>query len=268
MNHSTTVGLVAGAIFIVISIFLGGDISRYYDLPSIMIVMGGTAAATMVSYSFAQLRDFGRQLREVFYQPAINLDSDLEQVIELANKARREGLLSLDGETFPDACLQKGIELIVDGTDPELVREILEAEISRIEEKDAMAQKILGSMAQYAPAFGMVGTLIGLINMLMFLEDSSTLGPSMATALITTFYGVILANLLFLPFAAKLKSASESRINRMSLILEGVLSIQSGDNPRIIREKLRTYLSGAAAPGKASAQSKEGAEHAQETLPE
>ncbi len=241
MNLSTIIGMVAGMIFILTAIILGGDITRYVEMQSFMIVIGGTAAATLVSYSFDQLKAFFPMLRDAFVKSDINLRTDLDKIINLANTARREGLLALDGENHDDPFLQKGIELVVDGTDPELVKDILETEIDQSSESDQLAQKVLASMAQFAPAFGMVGTLIGLINMLMFLTDTDSLGPRMATALLTTFYGVLLANMVVLPFAAKLKTASELKVLRYEMMLEGILSIQNGENPRMIREKLSVF---------------------------
>ncbi len=239
---STGVGLVAALVFIVVSIMLNGNISTYFDPASIMIVFGGTAAALLVTYSFEQVKAFLPRLRDAFKKSDIDLEADMERILALANVARREGLLALDGEDFGDPFLQKGIEMIVDGTDPDLFKDVMETTIGKKEEEDGLSQKILTSGAQYAPAFGMVGTLIGLINMLMSLEDSSTLGPNMGVALITTFYGVILANMFFLPFAAKLKTASDLRLLRYEMMLEGMLSLQNGENPRIIREKLIAFI--------------------------
>jgi chemotaxis protein MotA len=242
MNRSSLIGIAFGLVLIVGSILIGGDIRRYFDLPSVMIVIGGVLAATIASYSFSQLKQAIAGIRNIFTDDDGDLLSDLEQVLDMAGIARREGLLALDGSTFQDPFLTKGVELIVDGIDSELVREILEGEISLADEQEQVPAKVLSSMAQYAPAFGMVGTLIGLINMLMFLSDASALGPSMATALITTFYGVILANLLFLPAAVKVRSASSLRQTRQEMLLEGILALQRGDNPRLIREKLASYI--------------------------
>lgn len=242
MNLSTFVGLFAGAFFIVVSILIGGDLSGYYDLPSVMIVLGGTAAATMVSYSFDDIKRLLANLKNAFYKPKIHFARDIENIIRLANIARREGLLALDGEEYDDPFLQKGIELIVDGTDGELVKDIMESEIGNIEAEEAVSPTILASMSQYGPAFGMVGTLVGLINMLANMSDASTLGPQMSTALITTFYGVILANMIFLPMTAKLRVSGALRVSRYELLLEGILSIQNGENPRIIREKLNALV--------------------------
>ncbi len=242
MNLSSFIGLILGAVFIVWSILMGGDLRRYFDPSSVMIVFGGVLAATMVSYSFEKLKIFLPKLKEAFIHPDIDMAKDIENIIRLANIARRQGLLALDGEDFGDPFLQKGIELVVDGTESELVKEIMESEITNIEETEEISPTILLSMAQFAPAFGMVGTLIGLINMLMFLEDSATIGPSMATALITTFYGVILANLVFIPLSSKLKVCGALRVRRYEILLEGILSIQNGENPRLITEKLHALV--------------------------
>lgn len=242
MNISSAAGMILGIVLIIISITFNGDLSRYFDPAGVMIVFGGVISATMVSYSFEQLKKALPKVKEAFVKPRIDLNQDLERVIEMANIARREGLLALDGEDFGDTFLQKGMELVIDGTDPELVKDILEAESALFEENDNLAIKVLLSASSFSPAFGMVGTLIGLINMLMFLSDTAALGPSMATALVTTFYGVILANLVFSPLANKLKSASALRQTRLAMLTEGIMSIQEGENPRIIREKLDAYI--------------------------
>ncbi|MCD8499392.1 MAG: MotA/TolQ/ExbB proton channel family protein [Clostridiales bacterium] len=242
MKTTTLPGILIGFVLIVFSILLGGDLRRYFDLPSVLIVIGGVFAAALASYPTAHFRQLLQSLREVFQGSEIDLMSDLDGLLDLANKARREGMLALDGMDFPDPFLKKGIELIVDGTDSELVREILEGEMALREEHDLIPVKVLLSMAGLAPAFGMVGTLIGLINMLMFLSDSAALGPAMATALITTFYGVILANLIFTPMATKLRAANGLRLARCEMLLQGILMIQQGSNPRIIQEKLISYV--------------------------
>lgn len=242
MNLSTIVGLVSGIIFILISIFLGGKIGDFINMPSIMIVVGGTFAATFISYSFEKLKEVAKKSKGAFINQEIDLKSDIDRILAFANMARREGLLALDGKDFGDTFLQKGIELIVDGTESELVKDIMGSEISAIEESEALAPSVLKTMASYSPAFGMVGTLIGLINMLSSLDNMDTIGPSMATALITTFYGVLMANMFFMPIAKKLEAIGENKIVRYQIILEGILSIQNGENPRIIKEKLYSLV--------------------------
>lgn len=238
MNLSTVVGLATGILLIIISILMGGKISEFINIPSIMIVVGGTFAATFISYSFEKLKDVAKKIKIAFIDEEIDIKGDIDRIIDFANKARREGLLALDGQEYGDEFLQKGIELVVDGTESELVKDILNSEISAIEDFESLSPTVLKTMASYSPAFGMVGTLIGLINMLSSLDNMDTIGPSMATALVTTFYGVLMANLIFMPLARKLEAASELKVSRYEILLEGILSIQNGENPRIIREKL------------------------------
>jgi chemotaxis protein MotA len=165
-------------------------------------------------------------------------------LVDFAEKARREGLLSLEQDVMEidDSFLQRGIQLVVDGTDPELVRNILETKLTFLEERHQKGQDIFSSMGQLSPAFGMIGTLIGLIQMLTNLESPDSLGPGMATALITTFYGIIFANLFFIPITGKLKMRSEEEILMKEVMIEGILSIQAGENPRIVKEKLSAFL--------------------------
>ncbi|MDP4153156.1 MAG: motility protein A [Bacillota bacterium] len=243
MNVQTVGGLIAGTVFIITSILLTGDLRTYFDVSSIMIVVGGTVASTFVSYSRNQLKSIIPMVKKAFKNPKIDYNADIDQIIDLANIARKEGLLSLEGSTFNDPFLQKGVELIIDGTDPELVKDILETDIDYTSSRHQMGQQVFGSMAQFAPAYGMIGTLVGLINMLRLLNDPSKVGPNMGVALITTFYGVILANLLFIPMANKLKAQSADEILQKELYVEGLLSIQNGENPRIIKDKLDAFLS-------------------------
>lgn len=244
MDVSTLAGIVAGVAFIIVGIILGGTLQSFYDLPSIMIVFGGTIAATMVSYPFRRLISFTKVVKKLFLTSDEKPQEAIVRIIELANIARKEGLLALEEAAYgtDDPFLQKGILLIVDGTDPELVRNILETELDFVEERHQEGQGIFETMASLAPAFGMIGTLIGLINMLKNLDDPSTLGPSMSVALVTTFYGSMLANLFFTPMAIKLKYKSSQEILLNEIMLEGMLSIQAGENPRIIEEKLKAFL--------------------------
>jgi chemotaxis protein MotA len=230
LEKTTVIGISAGFACILISILLGGELGTYFNIPSLFVVLGGTIASTIVAYP-------GKM--------HIDLNEDIDLIIKVANVARREGLLALEdavGEV-ENPFLQKGIMLIVDGADGELVKNILETEISFIQERHTQGQNIINSMAAFAPAYGMIGTLIGLINMLKNLSDPATLGPSMAIALITTFYGVVLANLVFTPISKKLKVQSDNEALQKELYMEGLLSIQDGENPRIIKDKLTAFIS-------------------------
>lgn len=244
MDIATLLGLIAGTVFIIVGILMGGVLGDYYDAPSIMITLGGTFASTMINYSMKQFLSIFTVAKNAFVKHDYDLNKTIERILELAKKARREGLLSLDSvaEGIDEPFLKKGIMLIVDGTDPELVKSIMENELIFMEDRHASGQAIFESMAEYAPAYGMIGTLIGLINMLKNLDNSDTLGVGMATALVTTFYGVIMANLIFSPIVGKLKQNSKQEISYNELILEGLLSIQSGENPKIVEEKLNSFI--------------------------
>ena len=208
-------------------------------------MVGGTIAATVVAYPAKKLKALKGVFKNAFQKKDTDLNQQIELITRVANIARREGLLALEDALadIDDPFLKKGIMLIVDGADTELIKSILSTEIYFLQERHAQGQAIISSMATYAPAFGMVGTLIGLINMLRNLNEPDSLGPGMSTALITTFYGVLLANLVFSPIARKLKTQSEYESLQKELLMEGILSIQDGENPRIIRDKLTSFIS-------------------------
>ncbi|WIV10865.1 motility protein A [Proteiniborus sp. MB09-C3] len=245
MDIATIIGFIAAIGFTVWGIMDSGDIGNFYDFSSIVIVFGGTIASTLVAYPLKKVIGAMKAIRKAFFVKTLDPSGVISQLIELSNLARREGLLALEeaGEKAEDEFLKKGIMLIVDGTDPELVRNILETELTFLEERHKDGQSVFESMGSYAPAFGMIGTLIGLINMLVGMEDASSVGPNMSVALVTTFYGSLLANAVFIPLANKLKGKSSEEILLKELMVEGLLSIQAGENPRIIEEKLKTFLS-------------------------
>jgi len=245
MDITTILGIVLGLILTFYGISAGGGaIGDFYDLASIYITLGGTLAATLITYPVGQIKEAMKVATKAFVNKPVHPGEIIAKIIGLANVARKEGLLALEeasGE-LDDEFLKKGIMLIVDGTDPELVRNLLETELSFIEERHSNGAGIFDTMGAYAPAFGMFGTLIGLVLMLKNLNDPSTIGSSMAVALVTTVYGTFLANLAFLPMAAKLKIRSREEIQRKEIMVEGLLSIQAGENPRIIEEKLKAFL--------------------------
>lgn len=244
MNITTIIGLLSGVAFIYIGIVLNGEIRSFYDIASIMITLGGSIAATFVNYPLSQLARVPKMILKAFKNEKYDFQEGMDMILEFALTARREGLLSLEetAENMKDRFLKKGIMLVVDGTNPELVKSVMETELNAIEERHKSGQAIFESLAGFAPAFGMIGTLIGLINMLKKLDDPSTLGPSMAVALVTTFYGTVLANLVFLPMAGKLRDMSAREVMYKEFMLEGILSIQAGENPRIIEEKLKAFI--------------------------
>lgn len=245
MDKTTVSGLIMGVACIVVSIYLSGTIDSFVDPASVLITIGGTIASTIISYPGKMLKSLKTVYKNAFKSQKIDLNEDIELIIQIANIARREGLLALEDamEEIENPFLKKGIMLIVDGADTELVKSILQTEIAFIQERHSQGQSVILTMASYAPAYGMIGTLIGLINMLKNLSDYGALGPNMAIALVTTFYGVVLANLIFTPIAKKLKAQSDAENLQKELYMEGLLSIQDGENPRIIKDKLTSFLS-------------------------
>ncbi|WP_353095303.1 MotA/TolQ/ExbB proton channel family protein [Tissierella praeacuta] len=244
MDIATVLGLISGIGFTVWGILQSGSLLDYWDFPSVVIVLGGTAAATFMAYPLKDISNIGKVLQKTFTYKSTSANDIIEDIINLANVARKEGLLSLEeyASKLDDDFLKKGIMLIVDGTDPDLVRNILETELMFLEERHGQGQGTLEAMGAFAPAFGMLGTLIGLINMLQKMDDPKAIGPNMSVALVTTFYGSLLANVIFLPLAKKLNVRSKSEVLIKELMIEGLLSIQAGENPRIIEEKLKTFI--------------------------
>jgi len=246
VDISTVIGLVVGIVCIITSIFLGGgNPINFVDMPSLFIVFGGVIGAMLISYPLPKLIEGLKTAKHTFTKKEIDPTEVITKINDLALAARKEGLLALEeiAQNMDDAFLQKGILLIVDGTDADLLRSILETEIAFVQTRHKDNQKVWESMAELGPAWGMIGTLIGLIIMLEQLSDPSTLGPKMAVALVTTFYGSIIANFIATPISTKLKLNSDDEILHKQVMVEGLLSIQAGENPRVIEEKLKAFLS-------------------------
>ncbi|MBQ8317345.1 MAG: motility protein A [Lachnospiraceae bacterium] len=248
MDLATLIGMIAGFALMIFGMVWGKDFSavqNFLDMPSALITFGGSIGCIL---SMNPIKDFVNGLKSitlVFKVPKANETETIKTIIELSNLARREGLLALEesSNTLEDEFMKKGIMLIVDGTDPELVRSILEAEMINI---DARHQGNIGfwkNLGAMGPAWGMIGTLIGLINMLKDLSDPDSIGPNMAVALVTTLYGSVLANWICAPVANKLGVQNETEIKLKEVMIEGILSIQAGENPRVIEEKLKSFLS-------------------------
>ena len=245
MDIATVVGLVGAFGLVIWGIMLGGSLSEFWDAPSAAIVIGGTVAALLVSFPLAQVMGMIKVLKKAFFATRQDPGEVISKMVRYAERARREGMLALEEESEeePDQFLRKGLRLAVDGTDPQLLEKILETDIGQIESRHKNGKSILDTGGTFAPAFGMIGTLIGLINMLAALEDPSTIGAGMATALITTFYGALIANAVFLPLATKLEVRSGEEILVKEMVIDGIMAIQSGDSPRIVEEKLKSFLS-------------------------
>lgn len=244
MDLASIGGTLLGISLIVIAIMTQGSIMAFVSMSSALIVVGGVIAATLINYPLSRVISVMKVVKVAYKADSLEPLEVIRELVRMAEKARKEGLLALENEIdeVSDEFMKKGIQLIVDGTDPELARNILETEISMMEERHRIGAEIFDSMGSSAPAFGMIGTLIGLIFMLKNLNDPSSLGPGMAVALLTTFYGTLLANLLFIPIAGKLKLRSSEEILNREIVIEGILSIQAGENPRIVGEKMKAYL--------------------------
>lgn len=243
----TPIGITIGFIMIMMAIMSNGGaegVKSFLDAASILIVIGGLIASLLINFKKEQIMLATRVIKESFYKNDQRLPELIALFIHLAERARREGILSLENELedVEDPFIQKGILLAVDGIEPEVINEIMQAEITAMEEHHAKGRTIIEKAGEYAPAWGMIGTLIGLVLMLGSLQDPSTLGPNMAVALLTTLYGTVLANLVFIPMASKLEIKTEEEIFMKQVIIEGVIGVQSGQNPRILEEKLSAFL--------------------------
>ncbi len=250
MELGSLIGFISGTFFILASILISanfdlGKTGIFINMPSVMITIGGTFAALFIAFPLPKVLNSLKAIGHVFKPQQVNSTEAITKIIQLANLARKEGILSLEeaATNMEDKFLQKGIMLIVDGTDPELVRNILVTELSYIDGRHGEVRGVWEFLGSSAPAWGMVGTLIGLIVMLMDMSDPGKLGPSMAVALITTFYGSLISNFVANPVASKLKTYSNEEMLMKEVLIEGILSIQAGENPRIIEEKLKAFLS-------------------------
>lgn len=248
MDLATILGLVIGMVLVIISICLGdagiASLKGFLDAPSVLITLGGSFCAVLASNSLSEFIEGLKSIKLVFKVYAEDTGEMIRRIIDLSNVARKEGLLSLEeaAADLDDAFLKKGILLIVDGTDPELVRAIMETELMSLEERHKSKAAFWDNLGAMGPAWGMIGTLIGLINMLGNLSDPGSLGPAMSVALLTTMYGSMLANWLCAPVANKMKSNSGKEVMVKQIMIEGLLSIQAGENPRVIEEKLKSFV--------------------------
>jgi chemotaxis protein MotA len=244
MDLASTVGLAIGIGCVLYGILLGGSIMLFVDMPSVFIVFGGTLGATLLNYPLGEVIGVMKVVKKAFLHKEQSPTQIIDTLVSFAETARREGILSLEqkASSLDDDFLKKGINLAVDGTEPEYIKDIMTTEVDYIAERHKKGAAIFEAMAMYGPAFGMIGTLIGLVQMLANMNDPSTIGPSMAVALITTLYGALLANLVCLPISGKLKMRSAGEMLIRTLCIEGIMSIQSGDNPRIVEGKLKAFL--------------------------
>ncbi len=247
MDIASVIGLLACLALMVFGMVFGKSFSAvlsFLHAPSALITFGGAFMCILASYSVPNFLGGLKSFMLIFKQSAMNVPEIIQKIIDLSNVARKEGLLSLEEAAgdIDDDFLKKGILLVVDGTDPELVRAIMETELASVEERHKNKIGFWENVGAMGPAWGMIGTLIGLVLMLKDLSDFASIGPNMATALITTFYGSVLANWICSPVATKLKGKNAEEMMVKEIEIEGLLSIQAGENPRVIEEKLKSFL--------------------------
>lgn len=242
MDIATLLGLFGGLAVIVSTIFLGGSVNTFVNIPSLVVVVGGTLMVTLCQISLGQFLGSFKVALRAFMHKSVAAETLIEEAIALADTARKEGILALEGAEIKDLFLENGVKLCIDGHSIDIVQKMLSKDINLELQRQATGVQMFKSIAEAAPAMGMIGTLIGLVQMLANMDDPKSIGPAMAVALLTTLYGAIIANAIALPIAAKLKAISEDeRLNKL-LILESVAGIQEGVNPRVLQQILTTYL--------------------------
>lgn len=242
MDLATLLGLFGALGAITVSIFIGGSPSVFVNLPGLIIVLGGTMAVTLMKFPLSHTLGAFQVALKAFIHKSERPSELVEQSVNLANIARKEGLLGLEQVEVKNAFLRKGIQLVVDGHEPELVERMLSKDINLTIERNEEGISIFKAIGDVAPAMGMIGTLIGLVQMMANMDDPKAIGPAMAIALLTTLYGAVIANAIALPIADKLSHRSREEGVNKSLILESIRSIQEGMNPRVMEELLNSYL--------------------------
>ena len=244
MDLATLIGLVGGIATVGIAIAMGGAPSAFVNTPSLVIVIVGTLLVVLMKFSIGQFLGATRVAIKAFIFKVPEPQELIDKSIELANQARSSGLLALEDAEIPDPFFKKAVNLLVDGHDPDVVRSILSKDMNLTLVRHKDGQNIFKAMGDVAPAMGMIGTLIGLVQMLSVMDDPKQIGPAMAVALLTTLYGAIIANMLALPIANKLELRSGEEQLAKSLIIDAVLAIQDGQNPRVIQDMLTSYVPG------------------------
>jgi chemotaxis protein MotA len=244
MDIATIVGVVSAFGLVLVAIFMGGGLNIFINVPALMIVVGGTVGVTMINYPLKDVFGVIKVVRKTLFSKTIAVKELIERFVNFANKTRREGILALESEikTVEDEFLKKGVQLSIDGLEPQEIQDILETELDYVKNRHNLGAEVFTSMGSFAPAMGMIGTLIGLVQMLQSMDDPSTIGPAMAVALLTTFYGSIMANIMCMPVAGKLKTRSKEEMLAKEMTIQGILCLSNGDNPRVLEQKLLAFI--------------------------
>ncbi len=242
MDLATIIGIIMGFGLVIGSIMVGGSLGAFFNIPGLVIVVGGTFAATLISEKLSVFIGAAKVALKAFISKPVFVDKTINRLVELATLMRKDGALALENEEIDDQFLAKGVRMSVDGLAPEEVHGALMSEMRALKERHRQGHRIFRFMGATAPAMGMVGTLIGLVQMLQSMESPDTIGPSMAVALLTTLYGAVLAFLVFLPIADKLECRTKDEARNMAVVVMGVDSLLKGENPRFMRDKLDSFL--------------------------
>jgi chemotaxis protein MotA len=245
MDIITAAGLALSMVCIIGAIAYGGPLTPFINLPSMLVVVFGSLTALMIAFPGSRLKGLPKVLRNAFFTTPREPEQIMALMQEMANRVRREGgLLALEevSNGLEDEFLKRGVQMVVDGYDPQAIQEVLFLEVEKISDRHTQGSEMFEALGAYAPAFGMIGTLIGLVQMLQNLDDPTVIGPSMAVALLTTFYGSVIANVVAIPVAKKLQIRSEEETSEKILMAHGLLSILAGENPRFMTERLNVQL--------------------------
>jgi len=244
MDLGLLFGLIGTWLLVIWAILLGGSLGAFYDFPSVVLVLGGTFCIIFFCFPVGYLTKLPRALMKAVFATKPPIEKLITDLVSFAETARRDGILSLENaiRDIKDPFLVRGLQMAVDGTDPEMIEAILTAELDNMGDRHESLKAVLDNLGKYAPAMGMIGTLVGLVIMLKNMDDPSAIGPGMAVALLTTLYGALVANGFTGPMGDRLARRSSEEQVYKSIIIKGVMSIQSGDNPRIVEQKLQTYL--------------------------
>jgi chemotaxis protein MotA len=244
MDLATIVGIISAFGLVIIAIVMGGGLSVFINIPSLTIVVGGTMGATMINYPLKDVLGAISVAKNAFFNSNSSADEIVRQFVEFGGKARREGILALEADVknVEDDFLGKGLQLSVDGLEPQAIETIMDTEVEFLRGRHQAGAEIFSTMGTFAPALGMIGTLIGLVQMLQSMDDPSSIGPAMAVALLTTFYGSVMANLMYMPIAGKLRVRSKEETLVKEMIIQGVISLTKGENPRILEQKMLAFI--------------------------
>ena len=246
MDIASVVGLLLGASVLAIAIAIapGASFGAFVDYPSMMVVGGGCMCAVLISFPLKSFLGMAKVVKNVFLNKQQSFSELIEQIVSLAETARRDGLLALENrlDDITNSFIILGVQMAVDGTRPEVIEDIMRTEMDAVATRHRNGKSVVDQMGRFAPAFGMVGTLMGLIIMLGNMDDPAAIGPGMAVALITTLYGAVISYLFILPFAEKLGFINKHELLAMEIVVRGIMGIQSGDNPRVIEQKLNTFI--------------------------